>query len=191
MLPTSLHLQLPTWLDAAALPRAVATIPDRMRLVLALAARNVEQRTGGPFAAAVVERDSGVLVAVGVNVVVPQHCSLAHAEVMALGLAQSARRTFDLGAPGLPRMQLVSSSQMCAMCLGAVVWSGVDEVVFATTAADVIGTVGFDEGPMPPEYEESLRSRGIRVLPGILRDEGLAVLRQYVADGAPVYNAHH
>jgi tRNA(Arg) A34 adenosine deaminase TadA len=191
MLASTLHLRLPPWLDTAALPATVATIPERMRLVLALAARNVEQRSGGPFAAAVVERDSGVLASVGVNVVVPQHCSLAHAEVMALGLAQSARRTFDLGAPGLPRMQLVSSSQMCAMCLGAVVWSGVDEVVFATTAADVIATVGFDEGPTPPDYEESLRTRGITVLPGVLRDEGLAILRQYVADGAPTYNAHH
>lgn len=191
MLPTSLHLQLPSWLDTATLPPALPTVPDRMRLVLALAARNVEQRTGGPFAAAVVERESGAVVSVGVNVVVPQHCSLAHAEVMALGLAQAARHTFDLSAPGLPPMQLVSSSQMCAMCLGAVVWSGVAEVVFATTAADVIGTVGFDEGPLPPDYEQSLRSRGITVLPQVLREEGLAVLREYVADGAPTYNAHH
>jgi tRNA(Arg) A34 adenosine deaminase TadA len=88
-------------------------------------------------------------------------------------------------------MQLVSSSQMCAMCLGAVVWSGVVEVVFAATAADVIGTVGFDEGPTPPDYEGSLRERGIAVLPGFLREEGVAVLRSYVADGAPTYNAHH
>jgi tRNA(Arg) A34 adenosine deaminase TadA len=162
-----------------------------MRLVLGLAARNVVERTGGPFGAAVVECDSGRLVSVGVNVVVPQHCALAHAEVMALGLAQAARRTFDLGAAGAPRMQLVSSSQMCAMCLGAVLWSGVSEVVFATTAEDVIGTIGFDEGPTPPDYEGSLRERGISVRTGVLRDEGLAILRRYVADGAPTYNSHH
>jgi tRNA(Arg) A34 adenosine deaminase TadA len=88
-------------------------------------------------------------------------------------------------------MQLVSSSQMCAMCLGAVLWSGVSEVVFATTAEDVIGTIGFDEGPTPPDYEGSLRERGISVRTGVLRDEGLAILRRYVADGAPTYNSHH
>jgi tRNA(Arg) A34 adenosine deaminase TadA len=191
MLLTSLHLKLPPWLDAADLPPVLPDLEDRMRLVLGLAARNVVERTGGPFGAAVVECDSGRLVSVGVNVVVPQHCALAHAEVMALGLAQAARRTFDLGAAGAPRMQLVSSSQMCAMCLGAVMWSGVSEVVFATTAEDVIGTIGFDEGPTPPDYEGSLRERGISVRTGVLRDEGLAILRRYVADGAPTYNSHH
>jgi len=191
VLPTSLNLRLPAWLDASAQPRALPSLEQRMALVLDLAARNVAQRTGGPFAAAVLERDSGRLVSVGVNVVVPQHCALAHAEVMALGLAQAGLRTFDLGSPGLPPMQLVSSSQMCAMCLGAVVWSGVAEVAFATTAQDVIGIVGFDEGPTPADYEGSLRERGIRMLPGVLRERGLAVLRGYVDDGAPVYDAHH
>lgn len=191
MVPTSLQLRLPAWVAEEPLPATLPSPEDRMRMVLHLAARNVRERTGGPFAAAVLERETGQLVSVGVNVVVPQHCSLAHAEVLALGLAQASRRSYDLGGPGLPPMQLVSSSQMCAMCLGAVVWSGVSEVVFATTAADVIGTVGFDEGPTPPDYEGALRHRGIGVLPGFLRDEGLAVLRQYVADGAPVYNAHH
>jgi tRNA(Arg) A34 adenosine deaminase TadA len=191
MLLTSLHLKLPPWLDPADLPPVLPDLEDRMRLVLGLAARNVVERTGGPFGAAVAECDSGRLVSVGVNVVVPQHCALAHAEVMALGLAQAARRTFDLGAARMPHMQLVSSSQMCAMCLGAVLWSGVSEVVFATTAEDVIGTIGFDEGPTPPDYEGSLRERGISVRTGVLRDEGLAILRRYVADGAPTYNSHH
>ena len=191
MLPTSLHLRLPAWVADQAMPASLPTVEDRMHLVLDLAARNVAERSGGPFAAAVVERETGRLVSVGVNVVVPQGCSLAHAEVMALGLAQSVRRTHDLGGPGQPRMQLVSSSQMCAMCLGAVVWSGVAEVVFATSAQDVISTVGFDEGPTPPDYAAALQGRGIAVVPDILRAEGLAVLQRYVAEGGPVYNAHH
>ena len=191
MLPTSLHLRLPAWVAEQPLPTTLPTLEDRMRLVLGLAARNVAERTGGPFAAAVVEHGTGLLVSVGVNVVLPQRCSLAHAEVMALGLAQSARRTHDLSAPDLPRMQLVSSAQMCAMCLGAVVWSGVVEVAFSATAEDVIGTIGFDEGPTPPDYAQALQQRGIGVVAGVLREEGQAVLRRYAADGGPVYNAHH
>ena len=80
---------------------------------------------------------------------------------------------------------------MCAMCLGAVVWSGVGEVVYSTTAGDVIATVGFDEGPTPPDYSRQLAHRGISVVAGIMRDEGLTVLRRYVASGGVVYNAHH
>jgi tRNA(Arg) A34 adenosine deaminase TadA len=191
MLLTHLELDLPDWLARRAMPAALATDEDRMRLVLDLASRNVSEATGGPFAAAIVERESGRLVSVGVNQVVRTNNALAHAEILAIGLADRALGTYDLGDPALPRMQLVSSSQMCAMCLGAVVWSGVTGVMFATTARDVITTIGFDEGPTPARYAGVLEQRGIHVVAGVLRDEGLAVLRAYVEAGGPVYNAHH
>ena len=191
MLPMTLTLTLPDWvldLDPASPP---AHITDRMEYVLDLAMRNVQRGTGGPFAAAVFEQQSGRLVSVGVNRVVPENSSLAHAEVLAIGLAQASLGTYDLGEAGRPRLQLVSSSQMCAMCLGAVVWSGVSEVVYSTTTGDVIATVGFDEGPTPPDYSHQLAHRGISVVPGVMRDQGLAVLRRYVASSGVVYNAHH
>jgi tRNA(Arg) A34 adenosine deaminase TadA len=191
MLPTTLTLTLPTWVRDLPPPDALPHLADRMELVLDLAMRNVEQGTGGPFAAAVLERESGRLISVGVNRVVPENSSLAHAEVLAIGLAQTALGTYDLGGPERPRLQLVSSSQMCAMCLGAVVWSGVAQVVYSTTSGDVIATVGFDEGPTPPDYSHQLAHRGISVVAGVMRDRGLEVLRGYVASGGVVYNAHH
>jgi tRNA(Arg) A34 adenosine deaminase TadA len=191
LLPTDLHIALPGWVAQLPQPEPLAHLTDRMELVLDLARRNVAEGTGGPFGAAVFERGSGRLLSVGVNRVVPEGTSLGHAEVLAIGLAHQALGTYDLGAPGQPRLQLVSSSQMCAMCLGAVVWSGVSEIAYATTAGDVIATVGFDEGPTPPDYTAQLEHRGIAVIPGLMRDEGLAVLRAYVAGGGIVYNAHH
>ncbi|HEX6887282.1 MAG TPA: nucleoside deaminase [Candidatus Nanopelagicales bacterium] len=190
MLPTSVTLALPPWADEVS-PPPLPQVADRMALVLRLAARNVAEGSGGPFAAGVFTRDEGRLVSFGVNCVVPQRSSLAHAEIMAIGLAHRALGTYDLGAPGLPRLQLVSSSQMCAMCLGAVIWSGVTDVAFSTTSEDVVAVVGFDEGPTPTRYCQELEQRGIHVLPQLLRDEGLAVLRAYVAGGGVVYNAHH
>ena len=77
------------------------------------------------------------------------------------------------------------------MCLGAVVWSGVAEVAYSTTSGDVVAAIGFDEGPTPPDYAQQLADRGIHVIPGVMRDEGLAVLRRYAAAGGVVYNAHH
>ena len=191
MLPTTLTLTCRPGCATCRPPDPPAHLTDRMEFVLDLAMRNVERGTGGPFAAAVFEQESGRLVSVGVNRVVPENCSVAHAEVLAIGLAQAAIGTYDLGGPGQPRLQLVSSSQMCAMCLGAVVWSGVGEVVYSTTSGDVIATVGFDEGPTPPDYSHQLAHRGISVVAGVMRDEGLAVLRRYVASGGVVYNAHH
>ena len=191
MLPTSITIDLPEWVGRWDPPQPLTHLADRMAVVLQLADRNVAEGTGGPFAAAVFERDSGRLVSVGTNRVVPQNSSLAHAEVLAIGIADSVLGTYDLGAPELPRLQLVCSSQMCAMCLGAVVWSGISQVVYSTTTADVIATVGFDEGPTPEHYTEQLQQRGIAVVAGLMRDEGLAVLRRYVAGGGIVYNARH
>ena len=191
MVPSRACVALPDWLAGLPEPEPLRHLTDRMELVLQLAMRNVVEATGGPFSAAVFERDSGRLVSVGVNRVVPANSAIAHAEILALALADAASGTYDLGAAGMPPMQLVSSSQMCAMCLGAVVWSGVREVAYATTTGDVVATVGFDEGPTPRDYADQLDRRGIRLIPGLMRDEGLAVLRAYVAAGGEVYNAHH
>ena len=100
-----------------------------MRFVLKLTLQNIEKKTGGPFGAAVFESESGQLVSVGVNVVLKQGCSAAHAEMMAIMLAQQELGTHDLGITELPEFQLVTSGKMCAMCLGSVVWSGVREVL--------------------------------------------------------------
>lgn len=189
MIPTELRLRLPDWVAPTVVGAGpLDTVEARVRLVLGLATESIARGSGGPFAAAVFERDSGRLVSVGLNLVVPSDCSSAHAEVVALSLAQQRVGSFDLSAPTLPAMQLVASSEMCAMCLGAVLWSGVAEVVCSAETADVEELVGFDEGPRPADALEELRSRGVTARFGVRRDEGRAVLSAYAASGGPVYN---
>ena len=191
MIEKQLSLNLPPWVGAFLSDYVfpMADKLDRMRFVLALTERNIREGTGGPFGAAVFERDSGNLVSVGVNVVMATECSAAHAEMMALMLAQKKLGVYDLGQNGLPPHQLVSSGKMCAMCLGSVCWSGVQEVVSSAEPEDVEGIIGFDEGPTPPDYNAQLERRGIRLLPETLRDEGCRVLQLYVDLGGYVYNA--
>ena len=190
MIEKQLSLNLPPWVGAFLSDYVfpMADKLDRMRFVLALTERNIREGTGGPFGAAVFERDSGNLVSVGVNVVMATECSAAHAEMMALMLAQKKLGVYDLGQNGLPTHQLVSSGKMCAMCLGSVCWSGVQEVVSSAEPEDVEGITGFDEGPTPPDYNAQLERRGIRLLPETLRDEGCRVLQLYVDLGGYVYN---
>ena len=121
-----------------------------MRLAIELALQNLERRTGGPFGAGVFERDTGRLVALGVNLVEPAACSIAHAEAVAVALAQQVRKTHDLAAPGLPPVELVCSAQPCCQCFGIVWWSGVTGLVIGARAEDVEGIAGFHEGPLPP-----------------------------------------
>ncbi|MCL2457478.1 MAG: nucleoside deaminase [Desulfobulbus sp.] len=189
-LPLGFTLDLPDWMTAELeqLPEVVPDLAARMELVLRLARLNAERQSGGPFAASVFERDSGRIVAVGVNRVVPRACSSAHAEVMALSLAQQRLGAYDLGGPGLPAHQLVVNWSPCAMCFGAVLWSGIRSLAIAGSDPAMMAITGFDEGPMPPDWRQHLAGRGIELIEGLRREESLADFRAFAASGQAVYN---
>jgi tRNA(Arg) A34 adenosine deaminase TadA len=184
----SIAIELPEWVGAvvADAPVRLETPEARMNLALALARANVA-RGGGPFGAVVVEIESGRIVAPGVNLVVPLGCSLAHAEMVALAVAERIAGSHDLGSAGLPAMELVTSTEPCAMCLGAIPWSGIRGLVCGATGEDA-EQVGFDEGSKPDEWVRELERRGIQVRRGVLRDEAAEVLREYARSGGPIYN---
>ena len=190
-LPYQIELYLPEWIPdfLEDQPDFFLSTKERMKLVLGLTDRQIVEGTGGPFGAAVFELKSGRLIAVGVNLVVATGCSTAHAEVVALSLAQKAVGTHDLGAEGLPEFQIVVNAQMCAMCLGAVIWSGVREVCYAASSQEVELITGFDEGPLPTNIKGVLRQRGIRLKEGIMVEESKRLLEKYVITGGLVYNA--
>jgi len=191
-LPVRFDLALPDWAAAELArhaARSFATVEERMRLCIELARTNFELDTGGPFAAAVFDEAAGRLVAIGVNRVVSMRCSSAHAEVMALSLAQQAVGTHDLGGDGQPSHQLVVNWCPCAMCCGAVVWSGVRSLVAAGSGPELEQITGFDEGPIHPDWSGELGRRGVRVVDGVLRDETCAMFRAFTSSGRQVYNA--
>lgn len=189
-LVASVTLTLPPWFADvdAGLPETVPAVEDRMALVHDLARRNVEADTGGPFAAGVFERDSGRIVSLGVNRVLPLSASCAHAEFMAITLAQAALGSWDLGAAGLPAHQLVVNWRPCVMCFGSVLWSGVVDLVLAGAGPELEALTGFDEGPIHPDWEDQLAARGITLSVGVGRDGALEVFRRFAASGATVYN---
>lgn len=188
---TRFELSLPDWAShaLAVLPDSLPDAEARMRWVIELARTNFVRDTGGPFAAAVFEEATGRVVSIGVNRVVPGRCSSAHAEVMALSLAQQSLAGHDLGAPGHPTHEIVVNWAPCAMCCGAICWSGVRSVVIAGSGPEMEALTGFDEGPMHPSWQDELRRRGIAVRDGLLRDEALAAFREFSTSGRPVYNA--
>ncbi len=187
---TQFDLSLPQWSIEALneLPSRLPTLEERMAAVIDFSRRNFIEGTGGPFAAGVFERDSGRLVVIGVNRVVRSNCSSAHAEIMALSLAQRILGTFDLGGPGLPAHQLVVNWRPCAMCYGAVPWSGVRSLVVAGDGPELEAITGFDEGPVHPDWRRQLEQRGIEVVIDVLRDEAIAAYHEFAAGKQLVYN---
>ena len=185
-----MRVELPGWVAEVleGRPEAFETPQERMGLVIELARLNVARSSGGPFGAAVFELETGKLVSVGVNLVESCNCSVLHAEMVALALAQQKLGSWDLGAGGLPAHQLVTSTEPCAMCLGAIPWSGIRSVVCGAQAEDAIA-IGFDEGEKPKDWVGSLQRRRIEVVRGVLREQARSVLIEYRRTGGLIYNA--
>jgi tRNA(Arg) A34 adenosine deaminase TadA len=186
---TTISFSLPPWVATyAATYETNLAREARMAFVIEAARRNVVAGTGGPFAAAVFASTSGELIALGVNLVALRRLSILHAEIVALTLAQERLATFDLGASGMPACELVTSSEPCTMCYGAIPWSGVRQLVTGAFDTDA-RRIGFDEGPRIESWREELEARGIRVYSGVLRAEAAAVLDAYAAAGGEIYNS--
>ncbi|MGD8375676.1 MAG: nucleoside deaminase [Acidobacteriota bacterium] len=159
-----------------------------MGWAIELSRRNVAEGTGGPFGAAVFV--GGRLISSGVNLVVPQRWSIAHAEVVALLLAESAAGNHDLGADPAERYELFASSEPCIQCFGAIWWSGISRLVTGACRETVERLTGFQEGPVPADWQERLESREAPLRPvevrrGVLAGEAAEVLSGY---RGPVYN---
>jgi len=178
-------VQLPEWARDSVLPHDVRDDTDAMRQALALARMNVQHGTGGPFAALIVHDASRRVVGIGVNLVGSAKCSVLHAEIVAIMLASEELASWDLGVQG--PCTLYTTAEPCAMCMGAIPWTGIRRVVVAARDSDV-RDIGFDEGAKPAAWVQSYERRGIAVVQDVLRDEAQLLLRDYVLGGGLMYN---
>ncbi len=186
----SFELNMPGWLEEFLPPpdKVYPTMRERMQLAIELSRLNVEHGTGGPFGAALFDMETDRLVAPGVNLVASLGCSVFHAEIVAITLGQKKAGSYDLGGRGIPPMELVSSTEPCAMCFGSLPWSGIRRLVCGARDGDARG-IGFDEGPKLSSWVSALEGRGIEVVRDICRDESLDVLRKYMDEGGLIYNS--
>lgn len=185
---TGFSIELPEWISPI-VHRSGGVFPsaeEKMRWVIDLAGQNVQEKTGGPFAAAVFEQNTGRLVSVGLNLVVSSGLSLAHAEMVALSLAQKTLSHHRLSNRQDIAYELYSSCQPCAMCLGAIPWSGIKMLVCAAREEDA-RAAGFDEGHKPPDWEKGLIQRGIQIRLDVLRSAAAQVLSEYARRGGTIY----
>ncbi len=141
-----------------------------MRQAIALAKKAVANGDH-PFGALLVK--DGAVVLTAVNTVNTDHDVTRHAE---LNLVSQAARQF---APEfLAECTLVTSTEPCAMCAGAIYWSGISRVVFGCAAA-TLGQVAGDEFLIPCEEIFARGTRPITVIGPVLEEEGTAVHQQY------------
>jgi len=111
----SFTFTLPDWLmNYSPHETSFPEIESRMRLVIELSRLNVVHETGGPFGAAIFDMNSHRLLAPGVNIVVPARCSILHAEIVAIMMAQRMVGHFNLGSDPAVDYEMVVSTEPCA-----------------------------------------------------------------------------
>jgi tRNA(Arg) A34 adenosine deaminase TadA len=187
VLRKEIAFSLPDWIFTECdLSSSRRSEQDCMDLAIELARQNVEHG-GGPFGAVVIEIGSGRIFAPGVNLVVPQSCSLLHAEVVALMFAQARLQSFTLASGDYA---LFTSSEPCIQCLGACHWAGLSRLVCGAplSAAEA---AGFDEGPRAADWQAQLSARGTEVRTGVRAEAAARVLSDYAGRGLFRYNARN
>jgi len=182
-----IELELPHWLshiNSEMTGHTYKNIEDRAEFVIALSRLNIEHKTGGPFGAAVFDMNNTALISAGANLVVSTGYSIAHAEIVALMVAQKKLGTYYLS--GSSKYQLVSSCQPCAMCMGAIPWSKIDSLVCCSRDQDA-RAIGFSEGDKPDDWIEKYKARNIEVINDVLRPEACKILQDYSEKQGPIY----
>jgi tRNA(Arg) A34 adenosine deaminase TadA len=180
---------LPPWVQqmaAEAEGRRFSCAEEKMQWVLELVRRNI-QDGGGPFAAAIFDIDRGILLAAGVNRVMACNCSVLHAEMTAIMLAQKNLNSYTLAQQTGSGYEMVTSTEPCAMCLGAIPWAGIKRLVCGARDADA-RAVGFDEGDKPEHWVENLQQRGVEVDCDVCRNAAVALLQDYLNNNGEIYN---
>ena len=174
-----IRIDLPQWVDNVvdSFPSSFDREERRMRLVVTLSRRNLEAG-GAPFAAAVF--DGPRLIAAGVNRVRESGLSIAHAEIVALARAQRTLAHDPVSV--VDRYTLVTSTEPCCQCLGAMFFSGMNRLVCGATRRDA-QRVRFNEGPRSVRWIQELRANGISVARQVCRLEAKAVLDAFAAGG--------
>ncbi len=161
-------IAMPEWLSETEQTNFDVPMPgneEKLRFTIKLAVENVCHGTGGPFGAAVFDMRTDRLIAAGINSVVPAQQFWAHAEMTALSRAQHRLQVADLKG-----CMLVASCEPCAMCFGAIPWSGVACLIYGA-AKEFAEKIGFDEGDKIPHWQEALRKRKIQVNGPLLETE--------------------
>jgi guanine deaminase len=113
-----------------------------LRRALELAEKSIKEG-GGPVGALITK--DGKIISEGSNRVVLSHDPTAHAEIIAIRRASATIRSHDLSG-----CVIYTSCEPCPMCLGAIYWSGIQKVVYASDRKDA-SRAGFNDNLI---YEE-------------------------------------
>ena len=158
--------------------------PDQDTSLLRLSfdvAKRAREAGDHPFGSILVGPDGNVLREQGNGYSAEGGDRTAHAERL---LSSWAAKAFDLGF--LQRCTLYSSAEPCAMCSGAIYWSGIGRVVYGQSEKGLKAATGaHDENPtldLPCRVVFEAGQRATEVLGPLLEEEAAALHQGYWAE---------
>lgn len=146
-------------------------------------ARRARDDGNHPFGALLADADGRVLLEAGNTVISEADCT-GHAETNLVRLACR-----ELADEVLAAATLVTSTEPCAMCAGAIYWAGVSSVVFGLRESELRTMTGSDARnstlAMPCREIFVRGQRPVEVIGPLLEDEARAVHEGFWNDTDP------
>ena len=151
---------------------------DIMKMAIDEARETMNENKGGPFGAAVTDKEGNV-IAVASNLVLESHDPTAHAEIMAIRKASEKLGTHDLSD-----CILYATGYPCPMCLSAIIWANIKEVYYGTNLKDA-EVIGFRDDFIYNYLKGE--NKGALKLTNICHDECLNLFRDYQDNNKEIY----
>lgn len=151
---------------------------DIMKMAIDEARETMNENKGGPFGAAVTDKEGNV-IAVASNLVLESHDPTAHAEIMAIRKASEKLGTHDLSD-----CILYATGYPCPMCLSAIIWANIKEVYYGTNLREA-EEIGFRDDFIYNYLKGE--NKGALKLTNICHDECLDLFKEYQDNNKEIY----
>jgi len=126
-----------------------------MAEAIRIAEHGMHRIDGGPFGAVVVKEEK--IIGRGWNKVLSSNDPTAHAEITAI---RDACTTTD--SYWLEGCRIYISCEPCPMCLAAIYWARIDQIIFAATRLDA-EQIGFIDGELYREICAPVDERSLQI----------------------------
>lgn len=147
-------------------------IKDVMEKAIAQAKKTMNENVGGPFGAAIIDKD-GKIISVTSNSVLKDHDPTAHAEMNAIRDAG-----IKLGTHDLTGCTLVTTAYPCPMCLSAIIWANIKHVIYGCRPKDA-DDIGFRDDFIYKFIRDEHPDKNILIVDEKFRDECLLLFKEY------------
>ncbi len=147
---------------------------------IAKARETMLKNIGGPFGAAVIDKN-GTILSVSSNRVLGDNDPTAHAEVNAIREACKVKKTYDLTG-----CTIYTTCYPCPMCLSAIIWSNIKEVYYGCTPEDA-DNIGFRDDFMYDFIKNDVKDENVLKLISEGRDKCLQLFQEYQSLHKTIY----